>query len=92
MQNTPAKEKVIRSMSESSPTFLIKVVYSENFSIQGYIRWIEEGKTVPFRSYMEMMHLIQEGLYHSRKETGRLRSWDLGKEDAKDGKGRSGVL
>lgn len=89
MQNTQAKEKGKNQVSGTSPTFLIKVVYAENFSIQGYIRWIEEGKSVPFRSYMEMMHLIQEGLYHSRKETGRLRSWELGKEDAKDGKGRS---
>jgi hypothetical protein len=92
MQNTPAKGKDIDQASGTNPAFLIKVVYAENFSIQGYIRWIEEGKSVPFRSYMEMLHLIQEGLYHSRKETGRLRSWDIVKEDAKDGKGRSGVL
>lgn len=92
MQNTPAMGKVTSSIPGTSPTFLIKVVYAENFSIQGYIRWIEEGKSVPFRSYMEMLHLIQEGLYHSRQETGRLRSWELEKEDAKDGKDRSGAL
>ena len=87
MHNTPAKGKDINPVSGTSPTFLIKVVYAENFSIQGYIRWIEEGKSVPFRSYMEMMHLIQEGLHHSRKETGRLRYWELDKEDVKDSKG-----
>jgi hypothetical protein len=92
MQNTPAMGKVTSSIPGTSPTFLIKVVYAENFSIQGYIRWIEEGKSVPFRSYMEMLHLIQEGLYHSRQETGRLRSWDLGKEEAENGKDRSGAL
>jgi hypothetical protein len=41
---------------------------------------------------MEMLHLIQEGLYHSRHETGRLRSWDLGEEDVENGKGHSGAL
>lgn len=92
MQNTPAMGKVTSAIPGTSPTFLIKVVYAENFSIQGYIRWIEEGKSVPFRSYMEMLHLIQEGLYHSRQETGRLRSWDLGKEEAENGKDRSGAL
>jgi hypothetical protein len=92
MQNTPAMGKVTSAIPGTGPTFLIKVVYAENFSIQGYIRWIEEGKSVPFRSYMEMLHLIQEGLYHSRHETGRLRSWDLGKEEAENGKDRSGAL
>lgn len=92
MQNTPAKEKGIRSMSESSPTFLIKVVCSENFSIQGYIRWIEEGKTVPFRSYMELLHLIEEGLHISKSEMTRLRSWDLKKEGLEGGVKQSEIL
>lgn len=87
MKNSPERGKGIHSAFESSPTFLIKVVYAEDFSIQGYIRWIEEGKSVPFRSYMEMMHLIQEGLHHSRKEMERLRSWGLGKKGSKDSKG-----
>ena len=92
MQNAPAMGKVTSSIPGTNPTFLIKVVYAENFSIQGYIRWIEEGKSVPFRSYMEMLHLIQEGLYYSRQETGRLRSWDLSEEEAENGKDRSGAL
>ncbi len=92
MQNTPAMGKVTSSIPGTSPTFLIKVVYAENFSIQGYIRWIEEGKSVPFRSYMEMLHLIQEGLYHSRQETGRLRSWDLTQEKTGMGGNHSEIL
>ncbi len=68
MQNTPAMGKVTSAIPGTSPTFLIKVVYAENFSIQGYIRWIEEGKSVPFRSYMELLHLIEEGLHISKSE------------------------
>ncbi|HOC09590.1 MAG TPA: hypothetical protein PKN88_08705 [Bacillota bacterium] len=92
MQNTPAMGKVTSSIPGTSPTFLIKVVYAENFSIQGYIRWIEEGKSVPFRSYMELLHLIEEGLYISKSEMTRLRSWDLEKEDLKGGVKQSEVL
>jgi hypothetical protein len=71
---------------------MIKVVYSENFTVQGYIHWIEEGKSVPFRSYMEMLHLIEEGLFISRKEMTRLRSWDLSIEKGEGGNNNSGVL
>lgn len=92
MQNTPAMGKVTSAIPGTSPTFLIKVVYAENFSIQGYIRWIEEGKSVPFRSYMELLHLIEEGLYISKSEMTRLRSWDLEKEDLKGGVKQSEVL
>lgn len=56
------------------PDFPYKGGLFENFSIQGYIRWIEEEKTVPFRSYMELLHLIEEGLHISKSEMTRLRS------------------
>jgi hypothetical protein len=85
MQNIPAMEEGNRTQCSAIPTFLVKVVYAENFSIQGFIRWIEEGKTVPFRSYMEMQHLIEEGLYMCRKEMARLRSWEMAGEKADNG-------
>jgi hypothetical protein len=92
MQNTPAMGKVTSAIPGTSPTFLIKVVYAENFSIQGYIRWIEEEKTVPFRSYMELLHLIEEGLHISKSEMTRLRSWDLKKEGLEGGVKQSEIL
>jgi hypothetical protein len=92
MQNTPAMGKVTSAIPGTSPTFLIKVVYAENFSIQGYIRWIEEGKSVPFRSYMELLHLIEEGLHISKSEMTRLRSWDLKKEGLEGGVKQSEIL
>ena len=71
------KENSISPTSVVNSTFVVKVVYAENFSIQGYINWLEKGRTVPFRSYMELLHLIEEGLYISREQMARLRSWDL---------------
>ncbi|MGI6703797.1 MAG: hypothetical protein ACOX42_07215 [Clostridia bacterium] len=89
MQNIPVMEEGNRTQCSAIPTFLVKVVYAENFSIQGFIRWIEEGKTVPFRSYMEMQHLIEEGLYMCRKEMVRLRSWEMAGEKADNGSKKS---
>lgn len=77
MKKVPDNENSISPTPGINPTFLIKVVYAENFSTQGYINWVEEGRTVPFRSYMELLHLIEEGLFISRKQMTRLRSWDL---------------
>jgi len=90
MQNTLERDCRIRQTAGPTPTFLIKVVYSENFSVQGYIQWVEQGKAVPFRSYMELLHLIQEGLYISRKEMTRFRSWELDKGE--EGNTNSKVL
>lgn len=92
MKNIPAKEDNAHRTSGANPTFMIKVVYSENFTVQGYIHWIEEGKSVPFRSYMEMLHLIEEGLFISRKEMTRLRSWGSSMEEGEGGNNKSGVL
>jgi|CZCB01.1.fsa_nt_gi hypothetical protein len=77
MKKVLDKENSISPTAGIGSTFVVKVVYAENFSIQGYIKWIEEDRTVPFRSYMELLHLIEEGLYISREQMARLRSWDL---------------
>jgi hypothetical protein len=92
MNNVPDKGNSMSPASSINPTFMVKVVYAENFSIQGYINWIEEGRTVPFRSYMELLHLIEEGLYISRKQMTRLRSWDLDTMKEKGGNDKGKVL
>ncbi|WP_296972019.1 hypothetical protein [Tepidanaerobacter sp. EBM-38] len=33
----------------TTTTFVIKVLYCENASIQGYIQWLEGEKTIPYR-------------------------------------------
>lgn len=92
MQNRIANESGAHQTTGATPTFMVKVVYSENFSVQGYIQWIEQDKTVPFRSYMELLHLIEEGLYISRDEMTRLRSWDLKRDEEEEGENHSKVL
>lgn len=51
-------------------SFLVKIKYQQNSSIQGTIHWLEENKIVNFRSMMEMMMLITENI--DKKE---LRNW-----------------
>jgi phosphotransferase system HPr-like phosphotransfer protein len=59
------KEKNIKGSS-----FLVKIKYQQNSSIQGTIHWLEENKIVNFRSMMEMMMLITENI--DKKE---IRTW-----------------
>jgi phosphotransferase system HPr-like phosphotransfer protein len=59
------KEENIRGSS-----FLVKIKYQQNSSIQGTIHWLEENKIVNFRSMMEMMMLLTENI--DKKE---LRTW-----------------
>ena len=56
-------------------TFLIKVLYAERNSIQGYIQWVEKEETVPFRSYMELVRLTQEALEKSENWIDDFRTW-----------------
>lgn len=39
-------------------TFIVKIRYRQNATWQGHVTWVEENKTVPFRSALELMKLI----------------------------------
>jgi len=56
-------------------SFLLKIKYHQNTSIQGTIQWLEKRKTVCFRSLMELLFLIRD----AGSDSLELRSWD-GKE------------
>ncbi len=64
-----------RESSAMRCTFLIKVLYADRNSIQGYIQWIEKERTVPFRSYMELVRLTQEALEKSENWIDNFRTW-----------------
>jgi len=51
-------------------SFLVKIKYNENNSIQGTVHWLEKKKIVNFRSMMELMMLLSESV--SKEE---LRKW-----------------
>jgi len=47
---------------DSGPTFFIRIYYRQNATWQGSIQWLEKNSTMFFRSYLEMMLLIQEAI------------------------------
>ncbi len=60
--------KDIHSLGGSN--FLITIHHSENNSWQGVINWLDTGKTIHFRSALEMMSLIDEAVARDK------RSWE----------------
>ena len=60
----------IKEENLKGSSFLIKIKYQQNNSIQGSIHWLEENKIVNFRSMMEMMMLITENI-----DKEELRTW-----------------
>jgi len=59
-----------KKYNKSESSFLVKIKYIENNTIQGTIHWLEKKKIVSFRSMMELMMLLSESL--TKEE---LRSW-----------------
>lgn len=59
-------EKVIKDK-----TFVLKIKYNQNHSIQGSIQWVEQKKVVYFRSMMELILLLSESV-----EDKDIRSWN----------------
>ena len=69
-----------------SATFVVKVIYSKNTSVQGHLHWLESEKSVPFRSYMEMTSLINEALFYN--DVLRFRSWHNDSKYMGNGEGK----
>lgn len=58
------------------PTTLVaKMNYSENASSKGSIHWLEQEKTVPFGSFTEFVHLIEDAIKTSKRRMVSFRSW-----------------
>ncbi len=64
--NINSDNKIIKNTS-----FLLRIKYHQNHSIQGSIQWLEKRKTVYFRSLMELIMLLQE----ASSGANELRSW-----------------
>lgn len=77
------KENRNKGLFNHPATFMIKIIYSKNTSVQGYLHWLENEKSVPFRSYMELTYLINEAL--NSNELIKFRSWQTdAKQKVKD--------
>lgn len=76
------KEKVMRdeellSRHGDMGSFIVRVHNRQNSSMQGRLTWVEQNKTVCFRSAWEMVRLINSALdSQSPKEEEDLPSWE----------------
>lgn len=64
--------------SQSGSSFLIRIQYRQNSSWQGLIQWLDGRKTRHFRSFLEMVMLMQEALAYSdtTAEKVKLQNWN----------------
>lgn len=71
-------DKDILSKHGDEGTFIVRVQQRQNSSWQGRITWVDEDKTVYFRSVWEMMKLIDAALETKEKSEGEkeVTSWD----------------
>jgi len=82
LKKAVGKEGGNSNLCNQTATFVVKILYSKNNSIQGYLHWLENEKSVPFRSFMEMTQLINDAL--TSTEVVSFRSWDKAKHMIKD--------
>lgn len=61
--------------SMSAANFLVSIQRQENQGWQGNIQWLDTGKTVHFRSELEMLLLIEEATRMTQPKEQK-RSWD----------------
>lgn len=59
-----------------STNFLITIHHQENYSYQGVIQWLDTGKTVHFRSELELMNLIHDATQIQGQSDISLRTWN----------------
>lgn len=70
------KERMIRVMKEEEllsrhgdiGTFIIRVQHRQNSSWQGLVTWTEGEETVPFRSVLELIKMIDGAVEKSQEE------------------------
>ncbi len=52
----------IKGHRQGKGNFLLKILYTQNGDIQGTIQWLEEERTVNFRSFLELTTLLCEAV------------------------------
>ena len=56
------KEEELLNRHGDLGTFIVRVQHRQNSSWQGRITWMDQNKTVYFRSIWEMIKLVEEAL------------------------------
>lgn len=67
------RDEELLNMHGDLGTFLVRVQHRQNSSWQGRVTWMEENKTVNFRSVWEMIKLVEEALDTVSEQEGNPR-------------------
>ena len=71
------KDEELLSKHGDLGTFIVRVQHRQNSSWQGRITWMEEDKTIQFRSVWEMIKLIESAMDSvSASEDGEEPNWE----------------
>ncbi len=75
--NKPMKKKEAFQVPGGT-NFLIRIQYEQHHTWQGRIQWLESGKTMSFRSMLELIHLMENAIeIHAGEEWEKqFRHWD----------------
>ncbi|MBR3544633.1 MAG: hypothetical protein IKN76_01080 [Oscillospiraceae bacterium] len=69
------KDDALLSRHGDLGTFIIRVQHRQNSSWQGRITWMEQDKTISFRSVWEMVKLIESAVDTVSEEEEQAPSW-----------------
>ncbi|MBS4031505.1 MAG: hypothetical protein KGZ63_08810 [Clostridiales bacterium] len=61
-------------------SFLVKIQFSQNSTWQGTVQWLDEKKSMPFRSLLELIQLVNDAINHSVQSSPDNHMW-VEKED-----------
>lgn len=55
--------------------FLVSIRFTDNYSFQGVIEWLDTGKKIHFRSELEMISLMLDAAQANQVGNNELRRW-----------------
>ena len=68
---------------EKRQVFILEIMDNQKDTWQGQLRWIDGKKESPFRSVLEMLHLIDSTLNGGTEETSDpMEMWQTGENNA----------
>ena len=74
-EEVPLKQPVI-----GGTNLLITILHQENLNYQGVVKWLDTGKTLHFRSTLELMNLINEAVSIQTGDSDVSRTWTSQKQ------------
>lgn len=63
-----AENKNIKAAKTNGQTFVVDIKCRQNHTWQGTVNWVEQKKTLPFRSALELIKLMDSAMEEAEPE------------------------